>query len=178
MSVRTTRRKPLAWMRLALAVAAGVAACREERPDPPDLLGAGAPILGASERVHELGVTASARDYTLRVLNVDACRVAPHFAPPPGVEKLGVEVEIAGVSQSEVPVNPFYASVIATSGERYEATLSGCSPALPAGRVSEGQTQRGWLTFDVPSSVGRLELSYEPVVLGVGREQLRFDLGG
>jgi hypothetical protein len=127
--------------------------------------------------VHELGATASARDYTLRVLNVQDCRVAPHFAPPAGLKKLGVEVEIGGASQREVPVNPFYASLADASGERYEATLSGCSPALPAGRVVDGQSRRGWLSFDVPVSVGRLELSYEPMVLGVGREQLRFDLG-
>jgi hypothetical protein len=153
-----------------------LSACEQHHEDPPNLLQGQPTIVGTAAQVYELGATAHARDYSLRVLNVQECHVAPHFAPPPGLKKLGIEVEIGGSSAREVPVNPFYAVVVASSGERYEATLAGCSPALPAGRVVEKQTQRGWLTFDVPVSVGRLELSYEPVVLGVGREQVRFDL--
>lgn len=159
-----------------LVAVACLAACERES-EPTNVLRGEASLVGTGSALHELGVTARARDYTLRVLNVQDCHVAPHFAPPAGVKKLGVEVEIAGTTAHEVPVNPFYASVISASGERYEATLAGCSPALSAGRVVEGQVRRGWLTFDVPVAAGALQLSYEPVVIGVGREQLRFDLG-
>lgn len=165
------------WVPALLAwVTASLLGCAKAQPhEEPS---GGAAVVGGEQAVHPLGATGSARDYTLKVLGVQDCQVEPHFAPPAGVRKLGVEVELAGVSVREVPVNPFYARIVAPSGERYEATLAGCRPGLRAGRVHEGQRLRGWLTFDVPIGIDRLQLSYEPVVLGVGREELRFDLGG
>jgi hypothetical protein len=166
----------LAGAALAISVTTAFAACEKSKPEESQA--GGAALVGAEQSVYPLGSLGSARDYSLKVLAVQDCQVEPHFAPPTGVRKLGVEVEVSGLSTRDVPVNPFYARVVAPSGERYESTLAGCRPALRAGRVHDGERVRGWLTFDVPVGIDRLELSYEPVVLGVGREELRFDLGG
>lgn len=174
-----TRSRLAPWMSGAwiLCSALGIG-CQDDKGQPKDVLAGEAKVIGAVPEVHSLGATATARDYSLRALNVRDCTVEPHLAPPQGIKRVGVEVEIRGSSPREVPVNPFYATLIAGTGERYEASLAGCRPLLPAGRVSDGQTLRGWLSFDVPSSLLRFNLSYEPVVLGVGREEVRFDLGG
>jgi hypothetical protein len=145
-------------------------------PTSQDLLAPGGSVVGLTPAVHPVGATANARDYTLRVHNVRECAVEAHFRPPAGIKRLGVEVEMGGTSVREVPFNPFYATLVTPEGERYEPTLAGCQPGVRASRVRDGQTGRGWLSFDVPATASRLTLSYNPVVIGVGQEELLFEL--
>jgi hypothetical protein len=107
--------------------------------------------------------------FELVALNTKTCTVATPLRPALGLEKLGVEVKISGLTAQEVPVNPFYAELRDETGQRFESSLAGCSPALPIRRVHRGETVSGWLTFDVPQGVRNLQLRYAPIVVGLGR---------
>jgi hypothetical protein len=143
----------------------------QEQPSQPS-----ARIVADHTKVHELGETARGPHFELSVKNVKTCSVEPHFQPPAGVRKLGVELEIAGLSDTQVPVNPFYAIVQAEDGTRFEATLAGCTPVLEATRVTAGQHASGWVTFDVPDEMRAAELSYSPVMIGAKRSAVIFSL--
>jgi Domain of unknown function (DUF4352) len=107
--------------------------------------------------------------FELVALNTKTCTVAAPLRPAPGLEKLGVEVKITGLTEREVPVNPFYAELRDETGQRFESSLAGCGPTLPVRRVQRGETASGWLTFDVPQGVRNLQLRYAPIVVGLGR---------
>jgi hypothetical protein len=87
-----------------------------------------------------------------------------------------VEVQIDATTSAKVPVNPFYALISDRNGERYEATLAGCAPVLAAAQISQGESARGWISFDVPEGISGARLSYAPAVLGGGRPEVTFAL--
>lgn len=157
------------WLLPALAFACDAS---EDVPPRPS-----AEIVGAQKPVHSPGELGVARDYTMSVESVQPCAVERPFRPEPGIDKLGVEVVIEGKSEREVPVNPFYATLRDGTDETYSSTLAGCRPVLEAVRVTRGDKARGFITFDVPKSARKLEMTYNPVVIGGGREELKFDLG-
>lgn len=157
-----------------VALAALIAGC-EQKAAPETDPGAPAQMLGLP-RKHALGETARTPHFSLQVHNTKSCSVEPHFEPPPGVRKLGVEVTVQGHSRVQVPVNPFYATLRAPGGDRFEATLLGCTPQLEARRVTAGQKVTGWVTFDVPEAAEELELIYRPALIGVGPEEVTFQL--
>ena len=138
-----------------------------------------APVLGSpgGEAVHAVGNPVDARDYRMTVLGTRPCKVEPHFAPRQGNMKLGVEVEIEGRTEREVPVSAFYSTLSDDAGNMYRPTLAGCAPALPAERVREGESVKGFITFELPDAARGLRLSYEPFVLGSGEQRLTFSLG-
>jgi hypothetical protein len=74
-------------------------------------------------------------------------------------------------------VNPFYATLIDAGGDEHSATLAGCTPPLRAMRVVKGEKTRGFISFEIPTTVKTMTLVYAPTVIGAGREELRFDLG-
>ena len=175
----TPRCTPKRTWRKRAACAAGVfalAACRRtDGPAPaPSSTSDHAVLLGMEDRVHPVGEVGQARDYTLRVESVEDCAARPPFAAKPGDVKVGVEVVIEGTSKSEVPVNPFYASLLDERGDRYSSTLAGCDPGLPSVRVVQGAAVRGFISFEVPKTARKLEMRYAPVVIGPGVEELRF----
>jgi len=133
-------------------------------------------IVGASARIAQVGETASSPFFDMIVKRVKTCSVEAHFQPPIGVRKLGVEVELIGKTEAQVPANPFYALLSTQDGERFEATLAGCKPVLKASQVTEGERVSGWITFDVPDSARGTELHYAPVIIGGGRPELVFSL--
>jgi Domain of unknown function (DUF4352) len=126
--------------------------------------------------VHEVGQTATTAFYSMRVLHVTTCTVEPHLQPPAGVRRLGVEVAIEATTETKVPVNPFYALISDRNGERFEATLAGCAPVLAAAQISQGESARGWISFDVPQEMLGARLSYAPAVIGAGRPEVVFAL--
>jgi hypothetical protein len=127
-------------------------------------------------RKYSPGESATTPHFTLEVLRTKRCSVEPHFQPPPGVEKLGVELTVSGLSQVQVPVNPFYATLRAEGGARFEATLLGCTPQLEARRVTAGQSVTGWITFDVPEGAEALEFVYSPALIGAPNDPVTFTL--
>jgi Domain of unknown function (DUF4352) len=132
--------------------------------------------VATSGTIFEVGQTATNAFYSMRVLHVTTCSVEPHLQPPEGVRRLGVEVQIDARSAAKVPVNPFYALVSDRNGERFEATLAGCAPVLAAAQISQGESARGWISFDVPQGMAGARLSYAPAVLGGGRPEVIFAL--
>lgn len=90
--------------------------------------------------------------------------------------KVGIELSIQGISEREVPVNAFYATLYDARGDSYSATLAGCEPPLPSVRLTNGKSARGFVTFEVPKSADKLELRYAPLVIGPGTEELKFAL--
>jgi hypothetical protein len=109
--------------------------------------------------------------------NVKQCEIEPYFPMPEGKVRIGVETTIEGTSNAEVPVNPFYATLVTESGASYESSLAGCKPALRAVRVTKGTTASGWISFEIPQNLAGLKMIYRPVVIGGGVEEVRFDLG-
>jgi uncharacterized protein DUF4352 len=172
------RRWLLAWLCL------GVAACqRNPDPDaplpapstPPERVEAQLPPL--ADRAARTGEVATAAHYSMSVSETKECAMESHFRPSEGFIKLGVKVSIEARDATQVPANPFYATLIDTTSVVYESTLAGCQPALAASQLVKGQKASGWISFDVPADAKGLRLAYAPVLLGAGREELLFQLG-
>lgn len=174
------------WARFLPLLPALVVACDRSGDDPghaprgeaerePAVTPAPAPV-GAEPKVHAVGELATAPHYTMRVSEVTECAVEAPFQPKQGYKKLGVEVVIEGATETEVPVNPFYATLRDASGETYRATLAGCKPPLEAVRVTQDRRARGFINFDVRRTARGLSLAYEPIIIGGGAEPLLFDL--
>lgn len=125
-----------------------------------------------------MGETAVASDYTLSLSELKTCDKTV-IAPRPGNLRLGVRVEIAGKTEHEVPVNPFYARLVDQDrdGYAYAATFGGCEPALKSAHVSKGQSLSGWITFEIPEKAKGLELTYSPYILNRGDQSVKFVLG-
>lgn len=126
--------------------------------------------------LHPIGQRAVARDYAMQVISVGSCEVEAHFEPDAGKIKLGVLVELEGLSQREVPANPFLAKLRDADAREYKADPAGCTPTLSAGRVSRGGKRRGFISFQIPATASGLEFVYAPFVVGSGEQKLRFDL--
>lgn len=133
-----------------------------------------ATFIGPDTRVHPTGELGRASDYTMSVESVKDCPSEGPFAPKRGNVKLGLEVLLEGTSSREVPANSFYATLEDGAGNTYASTLAGCEPPLPAVRVDNGKKARGYVTFEVPNGAQKLVLRYAPLVIGPGKEELRF----
>ena len=133
-----------------------------------------AEIVGTDTRVHPVGELGHARDFSMSVESSKDCPLELPFAPKRGDVKLGIEVSIQGTSDREVPVNAFYATLADARGDTYSATLAGCDPPLPAVRLTNGKSARGFVTFEIPKASEKLELRYAPLVIGPGVEELKF----
>jgi hypothetical protein len=135
------------------------------------------PNLGPGPEQHAVGSQARARDYAVTVHGAAPCDVEPHLRPKAGTIKLGVEIEVEGLSEREVPANALYAALHDSENEKYSATLAGCAPVLRASRVNAGKRARGLVTFDVPEGVRGLVMTYEPFIVGSATQKLEFSLG-
>jgi len=122
------------------------------------------------------GEWAAATDYRMRVVRLETCEVEPYFAPLPGYDKLGVFVEIEGLQGTEVPVNVLHGHLTDGEGRTYTPAAAGCRPTLPAGRVAQGKTARGFITFEVPVTSRGLTLEYRPTIVGRAPQRLSFAL--
>jgi hypothetical protein len=113
----------------------------------------------------------------MRVVTVRECEVEPYFAPAEGHVKLGVEIELAGTGDKEVPSNPLHATLLDRDGAHYDPTLAGCRPSLPPKRIKQGEAVRGFVTFEIPKDAQGLVLRYQPFIVGRAETELAFDLG-
>lgn len=123
-----------------------------------------------------MGAEAKTPYFSLRVLNTKVCTLAPHLAAAPGIKKFAVEVELKGVGTTEVPANPYYATLLDDKGQRFESTALGCIPMLGGAPLTSGASRRGWVTFDVPeSSVGQV-VAYQPALVDVRAPRAEVEL--
>ena len=150
-----------------------------QQPTPPNLLEdePGPAVVGSTDRVYTVGELGHARSYTLSVEQLQECKPQPPFQPKRGYYRLGIEVVIEGTGTAEVPVNPFYGTVEDHAKDEHHSTLADCESGLRPVRVTKGQSARGWITFDLPRSSRELRFVYSPMIIGVGRDRVRFDLG-
>jgi hypothetical protein len=161
---------------LLLATALGCAlACHERTETPPPAPSAeSAMMLGGEPRAHPIGELAIAPDYSMSMESDKECPLDSPFATKRGFVKMGIELSVEGTSSSEVPVNPFYATLYDASGDMFANTLAGCEPGLPSVRVTSGVKARGFVTFEIPRGARKLELKYAPIIIGRGPEEVRF----
>lgn len=126
-----------------------------------------------------LGEVAQAPSYRLTAHRVQPCASAAWRDVKAGHSRLGVELEVAAASEGagQVPVNAFYAQLVNTEGKAYRAVFGGCEPDLRHKPLAPGESARGFVTFEVPESPGRLTLRYEPQLASGARERLEVDLG-
>ncbi|HVW24541.1 MAG TPA: DUF4352 domain-containing protein [Polyangiaceae bacterium] len=162
------------WALLPLASAVACHARADGPPPPPSPSAESATILGGEPRVHPEGELAVLRDYTMSVESDKECREDTPFASKRGYVKFGIEVTLEGTSAVEVPVNPFYATLYDSNGDVYTSTLAGCDPGLVSMRVTTGKKARGFITFEIPATSRKLELHYEPTIIGRTAEEARF----
>ncbi len=171
------------WL-LALLLTSPSACQREQTPTPTPAASAApstpapleAELPPPRERTPRAGEIARTAHFAMSFTSTKECAVEPHFKPREGFITLGVEVTIQAHGAVQVPVNPFYATLIDASNVVYESTLAGCQPALVASQLSRGEQASGWISFDVPAQARGLRLAYAPVLLGAGREELLFQL--
>jgi hypothetical protein len=160
-----------------LAALVSTEACRSTEGVSADPAASGtATLLGMEKSIHGVGEIARARDYQMSVESVQECAMSRPFLPDKGKKVVGIDVALEGLGDREVPVNPFYATLVDAGGDEHATTLAGCTPSLRAMRVIKGQRTRGFLSFEVPTTVKKMTLVYAPTVIGAGREELRFDL--
>lgn len=139
--------------------------------------GSGGQVPDAGPPVTPVGQTGYAKNYSMVVETVKECVVPPYFEPAAGNIKLGVGVVIEATTTLEVSVNPFYAKVTDSNGTAYTSTFGGCTPDLKSVKLTQGQKATGWITFEVPKSAFGFVLSYNPIIIGGGKQELLFDLG-
>ncbi len=126
-----------------------------------------------------LGEAAQAPSYRLTAHRVQPCASAAWRDVKAGHLRLGVELEVMAASEGagQVPVNAFYAQLVNSEGKAHRAVFGGCEPDLRHKPLAPGESARGFVTFEVPESPGRLTLRYEPQLASGARERLEVDLG-
>jgi hypothetical protein len=130
-----------------------------------------------STKIYKVGEKAQAPDFSMSIENVKECKVPYYFKAKKGNIKLGVEVELEGSADKDVPVNPFYAKITDGDGYSYTSTFGGCTPDLKSVRINKGEKARGWITFEVPDKAKGLKLTYNPFIISTVKQEVKFDLG-
>jgi hypothetical protein len=113
----------------------------------------------------------------MRVKQLIHCKVESYFEPKAGNFTLGVEVELEGRTERQVPVNPFHAVLFDEAGNEYRPTLAGCKPGLRSQRISKDEKASGVIAFELPTAARGLSLSYTPFIVGSAKQEVAFQLG-
>ena len=186
-----TRSRSFTAIACTALVAGALLACKKSTPTPTTDPGTGTgatpttpttpPVptgpAFVSSKLHKVGETAKAPDYSMAIENVKECKVPYYFKAKKGNIKLGVEVQLEGIADKDVPVNPFYAKVTDGEGYSYTSTFGGCSPELKSVRIAKGEKAKGWITFEVPQKATNLKLTYNPFIVSTVKQEIKFDLG-
>lgn len=125
------------------------------------------------EPVVPRGVVARNEHYALHVSALAECSAEPGAFSG---RRVGVLVTLQASGLEQIPANPYYALLVDGEDEVHEATLGGCTPALPVRLLEAGQSAHGWISFDVPRQSGNLRFSYAPLLSNGEREETRFKL--
>lgn len=103
------------------------------------------------------------------VLAVDAprvCETETPLSPEEGLLRISVPLRLRAKSARPVPVSALAFFLEDEEGHQFRATLAGCAPSLRQQVLREKQTIEGEVAFDVPKTVGKLEMLYEPFLMG------------
>jgi hypothetical protein len=127
--------------------------------------------------LHRVGEWVRATHYEIRVSAPEDCTKAARGTPADPTRRVGVEVTLVRVGDVAVPANPYYARLVDSAGNAYEATLGGCGAGLEPTLPARGETAHGYIVFDVPRSAEGFTFAYAPDVLGGPAEEIEVPLG-
>lgn len=169
-ALTSPRWTPPAVALLLLAALAGAPACREREeaaPAPPSGTEV-SPFAGpaAAPSAPPTGPRYADVDLELEVGAPRPCPLNAPFLPAPGFVRLSVPVRVQSRSARSVPTSALAFSLRDRDGQVFGATLAGCDPVLLSQRLSGGAVLEGHVAFDVPSAATRLELAFEPFIIG------------
>lgn len=125
--------------------------------------------------IGKVGMRLVQGDYALTVTNTDSAQsYGTFYTAATGKRLLAVEVLIESSANSDVNVNPFYASIKDSDSYQYNMTSFGKDPALQSENdLPAGDKMRGWVTFEIPISAHGLIFVYSPLTLG---NDIRFEV--
>jgi hypothetical protein len=163
---------------LLLPFAISIACRAREAPAGDGATADVAPAASPPNAAHRVGERIRTPHYEIHVSALEDCTEAPRNALADPTRRVGVEVTLVPVGDIRVPANPYYARLVDSAGNVYEATLGGCGAALTPTLPSRAQTARGYVVFDVPRTAQGFTFTYAPELLGAPTEELAIPLGG
>jgi hypothetical protein len=133
----------------------------------------------ASNKVYNVGDTATQIDYKLTVHNVKECKTQWYAKPKKGNLIIGAEVTVE--SQTDKSFFASSSNFKVTDGEGNAMSSSWASTRdcdqLKATNLNKGEKVKGWITFEVPSKASGLKMSYEHLNFLGPKQNVKFDLG-
>jgi hypothetical protein len=122
------------------------------------------------------GTTIPTPYYQIRASLPEECA-----APEPALEsaatrRIGIEIALQPTGDVQVPADPYYARLVDTHHNVYEATLGGCGAPLAPTLPARGQTAHGWIVFELPRTARAATLLYAPELVGASKTELAIDL--
>jgi hypothetical protein len=117
----------------------------------------------AAGSVGRLGVPVRAEHYVLVASAFEPCAAGRAKNRGARSQLVGVELGIQRTGPVQVPANPYYATLVGSNDDVYEATLGGgCGTPLGPPLPAQGEFARGWVVFEVPSGARDFRLVYDP----------------
>jgi hypothetical protein len=141
-----------------------LAACDGEAPDSPSKTEI--PNWQDPAPIDATGPTFEDEDFVLSALAPRICETKEPLAPKDGLMRVSVPLRLRAKTGRPVPVGALAFFLEDAQGHQFRATLAGCAPSLRQEVLRKDQTAEGEVAFDVPKSVGKLELVYEPFLMG------------
>lgn len=115
-------------------------------------------------------------DFVLEAGVPSRCQEVGVLSPPSGWKRLSIPIELRGLTSRAVPVSPLLFSLEDQGGHRYRPTLAGCHPAFQPRELAQGGQLDAHLSFDVAPGAERLELVFEPFLIGRSPLAARVDV--
>jgi hypothetical protein len=139
---------------------------------PPPLTEAKAPA-GSAGR---LGVPVHADQYVIVASAFEPCAAGQTVDRAARTQRVGVELSIQRSGPVQVPASPYYATLVGSNGDVYEATLGGCGAPLGPSLPAPGELARGWVVFEVPTADKDFTLVYDPELVEVPEREVSIAL--
>lgn len=116
----------------------------------------------------KIGDKTDLKNYSLIVHSMeDPTPGGQFFKPKAGFRWIALDVTITA-AQNEVAYNPFYAKLKLADNTEVSTTIGGKEPDLQSGKLTAGDSVRGWLTFEIPESAQPAQFIYEIISFGSG----------
>ncbi len=91
-----------------------------------------------------------------------------YIKPDDGYRFLAIMVNVENTSEGPASYNSWYFSLKNEDGVEYDSGYADIEPDLNSGTLQPGKKAKGYIVFEVPTSVktSQLELIYEPISFG------------